>query len=75
MVLPTLLQRSRRNFQLSITENPYATLLSRVRRTNIVVIADRGFPFWPTVETIDILLVDDVPRFSRYRVLCSRTLT
>jgi len=37
-------------------------LLSRVRHTNTVVIADRGFPFWPQVETIDISLVDDVPR-------------
>ena len=38
------------------------SLLSRVRHTNTVVIADRGFPFWPTIETIDISLVDDVPR-------------
>ncbi len=36
-------------------------LLSRVRHTNTLVIADRGFPFWPTVETVDIALVDDVP--------------
>jgi D-ribose pyranase len=25
------------------------------------VIADRGFPFWPGIETVDISLVDDVP--------------
>jgi D-ribose pyranase len=37
------------------------SLLSRVRHTNTLVIADRGFPFWPQVETIDISLVDDVP--------------
>lgn len=37
------------------------SLLARVRHTNTVVIADRGFPFWPQVETIDIALVDDVP--------------
>ncbi len=37
------------------------SLLSRVRHTNTLVIADRGFPFWPGVETIDISLVDDVP--------------
>jgi D-ribose pyranase len=37
------------------------SLLSRVRHTNTLVIADRGFPFWPNVETIDISLVDDVP--------------
>jgi D-ribose pyranase len=38
------------------------SLLSRVRHTNTVVIADRGFPFWPQIETIDISLVDDVPK-------------
>lgn len=38
------------------------SLLSRVRHTNTLVIADRGFPFWPGIETIDISLVDDVPR-------------
>ncbi len=37
------------------------SLLSRVRHTNTLVIADRGFPFWPQVETIDLSLVDDVP--------------
>jgi D-ribose pyranase len=37
------------------------SLLSRVRHTNTVVIADRGFPFWPTIETVDISLMDDVP--------------
>jgi D-ribose pyranase len=36
-------------------------LLSRVRHTNTLVIADRGFPFWPQVETVDLSLVDDVP--------------
>lgn len=38
------------------------SLLSRVRHTNMLVIADRGFPFWPTIETIDLALVDDIPR-------------
>ena len=38
------------------------SLLSRVRHTNTLVLADRGFPFWPHVETVDISLVDDVPR-------------
>jgi D-ribose pyranase len=42
--------------------NPHvASLLARVRHTNTLVIADRGFPFWPQVETIDLSLVDDVP--------------
>ena len=37
------------------------SLLSRVRHTNTLVIADRGFPFWPQLETIDLSLVDDIP--------------
>ena len=36
-------------------------LLSRVRHTNMLLIADRGFPYWPMIETVDISLVDDVP--------------
>ncbi len=36
-------------------------LLSRVRHTNLLVIADRGFPYWPMIDTVDISLVDDVP--------------
>jgi D-ribose pyranase len=38
------------------------SLLSRVRHTNTLVIADRGFPFWPQIETIDLALIDDIPR-------------
>jgi D-ribose pyranase len=38
------------------------SLLSRIRHTNMLVIADRGFPYWPQIETVDISLVDDVPR-------------
>ena len=42
--------------------NPHLnSLLSRVRHTNTVVIADRGFPFWPMIETVDISVVDDLP--------------
>jgi D-ribose pyranase len=42
--------------------NPYLlSLLARVRHTNSLVIADRGFPFWPEIETVDLCLVDDVP--------------
>jgi D-ribose pyranase len=37
------------------------SLLARVRHTNALVIADRGFPFWPAIETVDISLVDGVP--------------
>src|SRR5256885_1866175 len=37
------------------------SLASRVRHTNTLVIADRGFPYWPEIETVDISLVDNVP--------------
>ena len=36
-------------------------LIARVRHTNALVIADRGFPFWPMIETVDISVVDDLP--------------
>src|SRR5438093_12382106 len=36
-------------------------VIARVRHTNMLVIADRGFPFWPMIETVDISLMDDVP--------------
>lgn len=42
--------------------NPHVlSLLARVRHTNALVIADRGFPSWPAVETIDLSVVDGVP--------------
>ncbi len=42
--------------------NPHINaLLSQVRHTNTLVIADRGFPYWPTIKTVDITLVDDIP--------------
>ena len=37
------------------------SLLARVRHTNALVIADRGFPFWPNLETVDISLANDIP--------------
>jgi D-ribose pyranase len=37
------------------------SLLARVRHTNTLVISDRGFPYWPMIETVDISLVDDIP--------------
>jgi D-ribose pyranase len=37
------------------------SLIARVRHTNMLVIADRGFPYWPQIETVDISLVDDLP--------------
>lgn len=42
--------------------NPHILdLLAHVRHTNTVVIADRGFPYWPMIETVDISLCDDIP--------------
>jgi D-ribose pyranase len=38
-----------------------SSLLARVRHTNALVIADRDFPFWPMIETVDISLVDNLP--------------
>ena len=37
------------------------SLVARVRHTNTLVIADRGFPSWPGTETLDLSLVDGVP--------------
>src|SRR5262245_20641693 len=37
------------------------SFLARVRHTNTLVIADRGFPFWPQIETVDISLCDGIP--------------
>jgi D-ribose pyranase len=36
-------------------------LLARVRHTNTLVITDRGFPFWPQIETVDLSLTDGIP--------------
>lgn len=42
--------------------NPHINeLLSIFRHTNTIVLADRGFPSWPTVPTVDITLVDGIP--------------
>ena len=37
------------------------SLVSRVRHTNTLVIADAAFPYWPEVETIDLSLVRGIP--------------
>ena len=37
------------------------SLIARVRHTNTLVISDRGFPYWPEIETVDLSLVDDIP--------------
>jgi D-ribose pyranase len=42
--------------------NPHIlSLLASVRHTNTIVISDRGFPFWPKIETVDISLCDNIP--------------
>jgi D-ribose pyranase len=42
--------------------NPHLLdLLARIRHTNSIVIADRGFPFWPQIETVDLSLMNDIP--------------
>jgi len=42
--------------------NPHINaLLATVRHNNMLVIADRGFTFFPGVEIVDITLVDDIP--------------
>jgi len=38
-----------------------ASLLCRFRHTNTIVVADRGFPSWPGLETVDLSLVDGIP--------------
>lgn len=37
------------------------SLISRVRHTNTLVIADHAFPSWPGLETVDLALVRGVP--------------
>ncbi len=36
-------------------------LLARVRHNNTLVIADRGYTYFPDVEIIDLSLIDDIP--------------
>ena len=46
---------------LKILNPNLLSLLARVRHTNALVIADRGFPFWPQVETLDLSVCNDIP--------------
>jgi D-ribose pyranase len=36
-------------------------LLARIRHTNLLVIADWAFPYFPEIETVDISLTQDIP--------------
>jgi D-ribose pyranase len=52
------------------------SLLSRIRPTtrwSLPIAADRGFPYWPMIETVDIPLVDGVPRVLEVAGRDSRT--
>jgi D-ribose pyranase len=53
--------REVRMLKTGILNPQICALLARVRHTNLLVLADRGFPFWPQLETVDISLVDDIP--------------
>ena len=56
--------------------NPHLNyLLSRVRHTNTLVIADKGFPFWPQIETVDISLADDIPTVLQVLAAIRRNFT
>jgi D-ribose pyranase len=48
-------------FSIRILNPQLLSLLARIRHTNALVIADRGFPFWPQLETVDISLMNDIP--------------
>ncbi len=48
-------------FRTGLLNPAVLDLLARVRHTNTLVIADRGFPFWPEIETVDLSVVDDLP--------------
>jgi D-ribose pyranase len=48
--------------QTGILNPAINSLLSRVRHTNTLVISDRGFPYWPQIETVDIALIDNLPQ-------------
>lgn len=42
--------------------NPHVLdLISRIRHTNTIVIADAAFPYWPMIETVDLSLIRGVP--------------
>jgi D-ribose pyranase len=56
-----LLKRKNAMLKTGILNPQLLSLLARVRHTNTLVISDRGFPFWPQIETVDISLVDNLP--------------
>jgi D-ribose pyranase len=59
--LPHNRGRRGKMYNVRILNPQVLSLLARVRHTNTLVIADRGFPHFPQLETIDISLVNDLP--------------
>jgi D-ribose pyranase len=49
-----------------------ASLVCRFRHTNWLIIADRNFPSWREVETVDITLDDDMPTVCQVLQLLGR---
>jgi D-ribose pyranase len=47
--------------QSGILHPQLLALLARLRHTNTLVIADSMFPWWPSLETVDLALVYGVP--------------
>ena len=47
--------------QQGILNPAVLSLLARVRHTNTLVIADWAFPFWPSIETVDLSLTQGIP--------------
>lgn len=46
----------------NVLNHEIKTVIAGLCASETVVIADRGFPFWPQLHTIDLSLIDDIPR-------------
>ena len=59
---PSPSQHATRSMLIDGLVNPHLlALVARIRHTNMLVIADAAFPFWPEIETVDISLVKGAP--------------
>ena len=47
--------------QTAILNPALLDLLARIRHTNMLVIADWAFPYWPEIETVDLSLTRGIP--------------
>jgi D-ribose pyranase len=52
--------------QTAILNPALLDLLARIRHTNVLVIADWAFPYWPEIETVDLSLTRGIPRCWTY---------